>query len=202
MTKIAVVYYSTYGHNVKMAEAIAEGVRKVEGVTVDIFQVPETLSEEILGKMHAPPKAGHPAITPTKLTEYDGFLFGIPTRYGVWPAQWKTFLDATGQLWQSGGLHGKFGGVFTSTASQHGGIETTALTALTFFAHHGIIFVPLGYAKAFGELCTMTEVIGATPYGAGTLAGGDGSRQPSELELKVAGIQGENFALTVARSHK
>jgi len=201
MVKIAVVYYSTYGHNVKMAEAVAEGVRKIEGVTVDIYQVAETLSEEILGKMHAPAKAAYPVITGTKLTEYDGFLFGVPTRYGVWPAQWKTFLDSTGQLWQSGALHGKFGGLFVSTASQHGGIETTAFTALTFFTHHGIIFVPLGYAKAFGELCTLTEVIGASAYGAGTIAGGDGSRQPSELELKIARIQGENFAATVKKSH-
>lgn len=198
--KIAVIYYSTYGHITQLAEVIAEGVKK-SGAHVDIFQIRETLPDEVLEKMHAPPKASHPTIElATTLTEYDGFLFGIPTRYGVWPGQWKTFLDATGQVWQSGGLHGRFGGVFTSTASQHGGVETTAFNALTFFTHHGVNFVPLGYAKAFPQLTIMTEVMGASPYGAGTIAGGDGSRQPSELEKSICLIQGEYFANIVKKN--
>eukprot|EP01114_Cavostelium_apophysatum_P008368 TRINITY_DN207_c0_g1_i1.p1 TRINITY_DN207_c0_g1~~TRINITY_DN207_c0_g1_i1.p1 ORF type:complete len:211 (+),score=43.89 TRINITY_DN207_c0_g1_i1:101-733(+) len=198
VAKIAVIYYSTYGHNVKMSEAIAEAMRKNSDVTVDIFQVPETLSEEILGKMHAAPKADYPKIDAKKLTEYDGFIFSIPTRYGVWPAQWKAFLDSTGQVWASGGYQGKMAGVMTSTSSQHGGIETTAMTAVTFMAHHGIIYVPLGYSLCFPELTQMDEVCGATPYGGGTHTGGNGARQPSELELKVIGVQGEYFARTVA----
>jgi len=202
MAKIAVVYYSTWGHVLKLAETIAIGARKVAGAQVDIFQVQETLPEEVLGKMHAAPKAAYPVITPDELAKYDGFLFGIPTRYGVWPAQWKTFIDATGQNWAKGSYYGKFGGVFTSTASQHGGVETTGLTALTFFVHQGIIFVPLGYAKAFKDLSVLNEVIGASPYGAGTIAGGDGSRHVSALELQIAEIQGEEFAKVVVKHHK
>jgi len=199
MTKLAIVYYSTYGHITKLAETIAAGAHKVEGVTVDIYQVPETLPEDVLAKIHAPPKAAHPVASPQTLEGYDGFLLGIPTRYGVWPAQWKTFWDATGQIWQKGGYHGKVGGLFVSTASQHGGIETTALTALTVFAHHGITYVPFGYAEAFADLTVLTEVVGASPYGAGTHAGGDGSRQPSERELRIATQQGESFARTLKK---
>jgi len=197
--KIAVVYYSTYGHILQMAETVAEGVRK-GGAQVDIYQIPETLPEEVLEKMHAPPKAAHPLLElGTTLNDYDGFLFGIPTRYGIWPSQWKTFLDSTGQIWQSGSYHGKMAGVFTSTASQHGGIETTAFNALTFFSHHGILFVPFGYAKAFPELTNVDELVGGSPYGAGTIAAGDGSRQPSALEKTIAIKHGEHFAEMVKR---
>jgi len=202
MSKLAVVFYSLYGHTAKIAEAVAAGAKKIPGVTVDIYQIAETLSPEILQKMHAPAKTSHPIAAPDTLLDYDGFLLGIPTRYGVWPAQWKTFWDATGQIWSKGGYHGKMAGTFVSTASQHGGIETTALTALTSFVHHGIIYVPLGYAKAFGDLTTTSEVIGASAYGAGTIAGSDGKRQPSELELKLASLQGETFAATLAQYTK
>jgi len=202
MTKLAVVFYSLYGHTAKMAEAVAAGAKRISDVTVDIYQVPETLSTEVLQKMHAPAKTAHPIASPDTLLGYDGFILGIPTRYGVWPGQWKSFWDATGQIWSKGGYHGKMAGTFVSTSSQHGGIETTAFTALTTFVHHGIIYVPFGYAKAFGDLTTLTEVIGASPYGAGTCTGPDGSRWPSELELKLASQQGENFASTLAQYTK
>jgi len=198
MPKIAVIYYSTWGHVRTLAESVLEGVQKVPGVHANIFQVKETLPEEVLTKMHAAPKADYPIITPDELATYDGFLFGVPTRYGVWPAQWKSFLDSTGQLWSKGALHGKFGGVFTSTATQHGGIETTAFTALTFFAHQGIMFVPLGYKYCYPELSQFNEVCGGTPYGCGTHSG-DGSRKVSDLEKKVAVIQGESFAKVVEK---
>jgi len=201
MSKIAIVYYSTWGHVLKLAEAEAVGAKKT-GAHVDIFQVHETLPEDILQKLHAAPKAAYPVITPEELANYDGFLFGIPTRFGVWPAQWKTFLDSTGGQWAKGGYYGKFGGVFTSTASQHGGLETTGLTALTYFTHQGIIYVPLGYAKDFKEATTLTEIVGATPYGAGTIAGSDGSRQVTPLELQIAETQGEEFAKVVNHYHR
>ncbi|PRP81789.1 hypothetical protein PROFUN_10778 [Planoprotostelium fungivorum] len=201
MTKIAVIYYSMYGHVHTLAKAAIEGAKKVEGVTVDVFQIPETLPEEVLQKMHAPPKAEDvPVADPKTLLEYDGFLLGVPTRFGNFPAQWKTFFDATGQIWQSGGYHGKFAGVFTSTASQHGGQESTILATISTLAHHGIVYVPLGYAHSFAELTQLNEIAGGSPYGAGTIAGGDGSRQPSEIEKKVASIQGEQFAILVKKA--
>eukprot|EP01118_Nematostelium_gracile_P006912 TRINITY_DN2235_c0_g1_i7.p1 TRINITY_DN2235_c0_g1~~TRINITY_DN2235_c0_g1_i7.p1 ORF type:complete len:144 (-),score=53.65 TRINITY_DN2235_c0_g1_i7:237-668(-) len=140
--KIAIIYYSTWGHIATLAEEVKRGVEKESDVTVDIFQVSETLPTEVLTKMHAPEKRSHPIATPQTLLDYDAFLCGIPTRYGTWPAQWKNFWDATGQIWATGGYHGKLAGVFISTGSQHGGIESTGLTALTTFIHHGIIFVP------------------------------------------------------------
>lgn len=130
------------------------------------------------------------------------FLLGIPTRYGNFPAQWKTFWDQTGGLWQSGGLYGKMAGFFISTASQGGGQESTAISSMSTLAHHGIIYVPLGYAKAFGDQANMTEVHGGSPWGAGTFAGTDGSRMPTELELKVATVQGKTFWETVSQYKK
>jgi NAD(P)H dehydrogenase (quinone) len=128
------------------------------------------------------------------------FLFGIPTRYGNFPAQFKAFWDATGQLWANGSLTGKYAGVFISTASQGGGQESTAMNALSTFAHHGIIYVPLGYAHSFAQSSRLDEVHGGSPWGAGTFAGGDGSRQPSALELEIATIQGKMFWETVAKA--
>ena len=127
----------------------------------------------------------------------DAYLFGIPTRYGTMPTQWKTFWDATGALWAKGALVGKLAGTFFSTASQHGGQETTALTTVTHFAHHGMVYVPIGFTHK--NLTDNSEVIGGSPYGAGTIAGGDGSRQPSEKELEIALYQGEFFAKFVNR---
>ncbi|KAI9311157.1 flavoprotein-like protein [Dichotomocladium elegans] len=190
MPKVFIIIYTLYHHIYTLSEHVKKGLQS-KGIEVEVFQIPETLSEEVLEKMHAPAKPDIPIITVDKLKEADGFLFGIPTRFGTMPAQVKTFLDATGQLWSAGALAGKFGGIFFSTASQHGGQETTAFTTLTYFAHHGINYVPLGFANA--HLSDNTEVVGGSPYGAGTIAGGDGSRQPSEKEISIAVTQGENF---------
>ncbi|TMW62509.1 hypothetical protein Poli38472_005127 [Pythium oligandrum] len=192
MAKVAIIYYSTYGHIATVAEAIKEGVEKAEGVTATIYQVPETLSEEVLGKLHAAPKKDHPVATADTLKEYDGILFGFPTRFGSQPAQVKAFFDSTGGLWATGALVGKTAGLFFSTGTLGGGQETTAYTALPFFAHQGLTYVPLGYRSPL--LFNLEEVHGGSPWGAGTLAGADGSRQPSTLELDVAKVQGESFA--------
>jgi len=196
--KVAIVIYSLYGHVAKLAEAEKEGIEKAGG-SVTIYQIAETLPQEILTKMHAPPKPNYPIITPQELATFDAFVLGIPTRYGNFSAQWKTFWDATGQLWASGGLHGKYAGVFISTAGHGGGQESTALAAMSTLAHHGINFVPFGYSKAFGQLTNLNEVHGGSPWGAGTFAGGDGSRQPSALELEIAGIQGKTFYEAVSK---
>jgi len=137
---------------------------------------------------------------PAILEQYDAFLLGIPTRYGNFPAQWKTFWDKTGKQWSSGGFWGKYAGLFISTGTQGGGQESTAIAAMSTLAHHGIIYVPLGYAKTFQQASSLTEVHGGSPWGAGTFAAADGSRQPSELEIQVAELQGENFYLTVAKA--
>jgi len=193
--KVAVLTYSMYGHIDKLADAIEEGL-KAAAVTVSRFQFPETLAPEVLEKMHAPSKKTITALTdPTVLKEFDGFLFGFPTRYGRAPAQVSTFFDMTGGLWQAASLHGKFAGIFTSTASQHGGQETTALTTLPFFAHHGLIFVPLGYTNP--HLSDNSEVMGGSAWGASTIAGGDGSRQPNAKELDIATGQGKAFGAVV-----
>ncbi|KAM0349660.1 hypothetical protein ACHAPU_003489 [Fusarium lateritium] len=199
--RIAIVYYSMYGHIKAMAEAEKAGIEKAGG-TADLFQIPETLPEEVLAKMHAPPKPTEIATLsdPSQLEEYDAFLLGIPTRYGNFPAQWKAFWDQTGKQWASGGFWGKMAGIFVSTASQGGGQETTAQNAISTLTHHGIIYVPFGYAKAFGQMTDLSEVRGGSAWGAGTFAGADGSRQPSAKELEIAQIQGEHFYQTVANS--
>ncbi|GJN70566.1 quinone oxidoreductase [Purpureocillium lilacinum] len=199
--KIAIVYYSMYGHIRQLAEAEKKGIEKAGG-TADLYQIPETLSDDVLTKMHAPAKPTDvPVLSdPATLTQYDGFLLGIPTRYGNFPAQWKAFWDKTGGIWASGGFYGKFAGVFISTAGHGGGQESTAIASMSTLTHHGIIYVPLGYAKSFGQLTNLNEVHGGSPWGAGTFAAGDGSRQPTPLELEIANIQGENFYQTVARA--
>jgi len=198
--KIAIVYYSIYGHIRQLAQAELEGIQKAGG-TADIFQIPETLSSEVLGKMHAPAKdADVPVLSDaSKLEEYDAYLLGIPTRYGNFPAQCKTFWDTTGKQWQSGGFYGKMAGVFVSSATLGGGQESTVIAAMSTLAHHGIIYVPLGYARAFGLMANVTEVHGGSPWGAGTFSGADGSRQPTKLELELAATQGEVFYKTVAK---
>ncbi|KAI6753841.1 hypothetical protein HG530_013017 [Fusarium avenaceum] len=192
--RIAIVY---------LAEAEKAGIESVGG-TADLFQIPETLSTDVLAKMHAPPKPTDiPTLNdPAILESYDGFLLGIPTRFGNFPAQWKAFWDSTGKQWSSGGYSGKLAGLFISTASQGGGQEVTAHNAMSTLAHHGIIYVPLGYAKTFSQLTNLNEVHGGSPWGAGTLAGADGSRQPSSLELEIARIQGETFYACVERGTK
>ncbi|MCJ1306383.1 Minor allergen Alt a 7 [Agyrium rufum] len=189
--KIAIVFYSMYGHIHKLAEAEKAGIESAGG-TADLYQVQETLPAEVLSKMHAPGQSESiPFITPDKLEEYDAFLFGIPTRYGNFPAQWKAFWDATGKQWQTGAYSGKYAGLFISTASMGGGQESTPLATMSTLAHHGIIFVPLGYKHCFGQLAGLEEVRGGSAWGAGTFAGGDGSRQPTPLELEVATVQGK-----------
>ncbi|KZT20849.1 benzoquinone reductase [Neolentinus lepideus HHB14362 ss-1] len=196
--KVAIVIYTLYGHIAKLAEAVKAGIESAGG-EAKIFQVPETLSEDILKALYAPPKPAYPVIAPAELATFDAFLFGIPTRYGNYPAQWKAFWDATGQLWASGALAGKYAGLFVSSASPGGGQESTAIAVMSTLAHHGIIYVPLGYKSTFAQLTNLTELRGGSPWGAGTFAGGDGSRQPSALELEVATIQGKTFYETVAK---
>ncbi|GBG71368.1 hypothetical protein CBR_g8787 [Chara braunii] len=200
VTKVFVVYYSMYGHVAKLAESVKEGINSVAGCEAQVYQVPETLSPEVLGRMHAPPKpAGIPIITPTKLAEADGIVFGFPTRFGMMAAQMKAFFDSTGSLWQSQALAGKPAGIFISTGTQGGGQETTALTAITQLTHHGMIFVPVGYGFGAG-MFKMDEVRGGSPYGAGTFAGA-GDRMPTKLELDLALHQGKMLA-TVAKKLK
>ncbi|CAF3746570.1 unnamed protein product [Rotaria sp. Silwood1] len=201
-TRIHVIYYSMYGHIATMAKSVVKGVQAA-GAEVSLMQIPETLSQEVLNKMHAPEKdKSVPTITfgevgentvglEDALTNCDGILLGMPTRFGGMPAQVKAFWDATGGLWMKGGLVGKPIGVFFSTGTQAGGQETTALTSLTNFVHHGMIFVPIGYSCPLQT--NMSEIHGGSPYGAGTLASSDGSRQPTQLELQKAEYQGTYF---------
>ncbi|KAF8712849.1 hypothetical protein HU200_028622 [Digitaria exilis] len=182
-----------YGHAATLAEEIKRGAASVAGVEVKLWQVPETLSDEVLEKMSAPPKRDDvPVITPADLPEADGFLFGFASRFGMMPAQFKAFMDGTGGLWCEQKLAGKPAGFFCSTGCQGCGQETTALTGVTQLAHHGMIFVPRGYTFGAG-MFEMDEVKGGSPYGAGTYAG-EGSRVPSALELQQAFHQGKSFA--------
>lgn len=197
MPKVAIIIYTLYGHTRALAEAQKRGVEAAGG-EADIYQVPETLSEDILKALRAQPKPDYPIATLKTLEDYDAFLFGIPTRYGNFPAQWKAFWDATGGLWAKGALHGKVAGVFVSTGTG-GGNEVTAVNSLSVLAHHGIIYVPLGYKNAFAELSNVEEVHGGSPWGAGCIAGADGTRVPSELELRVNEIQGQTFFETVQK---
>lgn len=151
--------------------------------------------------MHAPPHdtSSIPDVTPDILTKYDAFLFGVPTRYGNYSAQWKAFIDHLGGLWMQGALHGKYFGLFVSTGTAGGGQETTAITSLSSWVHQGMIYVPLGYKNNFAQLANLEEVRGGSPWGAGTFSSGDGSRQPSPLELEICKIQGKTFHETVAK---
>lgn len=196
--KVAIIIYSMYGHIAAMAEAEKAGIESAGGEAT-IYQVPETLNDEVLAKLHAPPKKDYPVIQTSDLPQFDAFLFGIPTRYGNFPAQWKAFIDATGGLWQSGGLHGKYVGLFVSTSSMGGGQESTAIAAISTLAHHGMIYVTFGYAKAFDIFADLSEVRGGSPWGAGTFSGLDGSRMPSEKEKKLAEIQGAEFWKTISK---
>jgi len=196
--KIAIVFYSMYGHIKQLAEAEKKGIEAAGG-SADILQVAETLPQEVLDKMHAPPKSSYPVATAEKLLEYDAFLFGIPTRYGNFPAQWKAFWDRTGGVWMSGGYWGKYAGVFVSSGTPGGGQESTALAAMSTLSHHGIIYVPLGYKTAFPLLGNLEQVHGGSPWGAGTFAGADGSRQPSALEIEIAETQGKSFYGAVSK---
>jgi NAD(P)H dehydrogenase (quinone) len=164
-------------------------------------RVAETLPKEVLEKMGAPPQSSDIPIVddPSVLEPYDAFLIGIPTRYGNFPAQWKAFWDRSGKQWQTGGFYGKMAGLFVSSAGLGGGQESTAIAALSTLAHHGLIYVPFGYAKDFGTMIDLTEVHGGSPWGAGTFAGPDGSRQPTDKEKSLANTQGKAFYETVAK---
>ncbi len=194
--KIQIVFYSMYGHVYRMAEAVAEGARRVEGVEVSLSQVPELVPEKILEESGA--KAARSAFThipvakPEQLAEADAVIFGTPTRFGNMTAQMRNFLDQTGGLWMKGALVGKVGSVFTSTATQHGGQETTITSFHTTLLHHGMVIVGVPYSEP--ALTNMSEISGGTPYGASTLANSDGSRKPSENELAIARFQGEHVA--------
>ncbi|KAJ4979254.1 hypothetical protein NE237_010034 [Protea cynaroides] len=187
-TKLYVIYYSLYGHVGIMAREVHRGANSVQGVEATLWQIPETLPERVLEKMKAPPKADDvPMISPEQLVEADGFLFGFPSRFGMMAAQCQAFFDSSHELGDSHALAGKPAGIFWSTGFHGGGQENTALTAITQLAHLGILFVPLGYTFGNG-MFEMNEVKGGSSYGAGTYAG-DGSRQPTELELQQAFYQ-------------
>jgi len=194
--KIQIIFYSMYGHIHKMAEAVAEGAREVEGAEVALYQVAELVPEASLERTGA--KAARqvfahiPEAVPDQMAEADAIIFGTPTRFGNMCAQMRNFLDRTGQLWARGGLVGKVGSVFTSTASQHGGQETTITSFHTTLLHHGMIIVGVPYTEE--RLLNMTEISGGSPYGASTLAGSDGSRQPTDNELAIAKFQGRRVA--------
>ncbi|MDV6342952.1 NAD(P)H:quinone oxidoreductase [Nitrosomonas sp. Is37] len=192
MTKILVLYYSMYGHIETMAKAVAEGARSVEGTEITIKRVPELMPEEVARKVGAKLDQAAPIATVDELPSYDAIIFGTPTRFGNMCAQMRNFLDQTGRLWLSGSLIGKVGSVFTSTASQHGGQETTITSFHSTLLHQGMIIVGVPYSCQ--EILNMSEITGGSPYGASTLADSDGSRQPSENELKVARFQGIHVA--------
>lgn len=197
--KIAIIFYSMYGHIHQLADAEKAGIEAVGG-KADLYQIPETLSQEVLQRMHAAPRSETiPNITPEKLQEYDAFLFGIPTRYGNFPAQWKAFIDHTGKQWMEGSLWGKYAGFFISTGTPGGGQESTCIAAMSTLAHHGIIYVPLGYKTVMPILSDLSAARGGSPWGAGTFAGADGSRQPSKMELELATLQGKAFYEAVSK---
>ncbi len=192
MTKVLVVYYSMYGHIETMAKAVAEGAGKVEGTEVTLKRVPELMTKEQAENAGAKLDQDAPLASPQELADYDAIIFGTPTRYGNMCAQMRQFLDQTGGLWAKGKLIGKVGSVFTSTGSQHGGQETTLTSFHTNLFHFGMVVVGVPYSVP--ELTNMDEITGGTPYGASTLAGADGSRQPTENEVKIARFQGEHVA--------
>lgn len=191
MAKILVLYHSMYGHIETMAQQVAEGAGSVAGVEVTIKRVPETMPEELFRKAGGKVDQVAEVATPAELAEYDAIIFGTPTRFGNMSGQMRNFLDQTGGLWAKGALAGKVASVFTSTGTG-GGQEMTITSTWTTLAHHGMVIVPIGYTTP--ELFDISEVRGGTPYGASTIAAGDGSRQPSAVELKIARHQGETVA--------
>lgn len=200
-TKIQVVFYSMYGHVHRLAEAVAAGAREVPDADVTLHQVPELVPDDVLEKSGA--KAARAAFArvpfakPEQLAEADAIIFGAPTRFGNMCAQMRNFLDQTGGLWMKGALIGKVGSVFTSTASQHGGQETTITSFHSTLLHQGMIIVGVPYSEQ--RLLNMDEITGGTPYGASTITRGDGSRQPSENELAIARFQGKHVATIAAQ---
>ena len=195
MAKVLILYYSAYGHIETMAQAVAEGVR-AGGASVDIKRVPELVPEDVARKSHYKLDQPAPVATIAELADYDAIIVGTPTRFGNMSAQMRNFFDQTGGLWAKGALAGKVASVFTSTGTG-GGQEMTITSTWTTLAHHGMIIVPIGYTTP--ALFDVSQVGGGTPYGASTIAGGDGSRQPDERELGIARHQGEYVAKIAAR---
>jgi NAD(P)H dehydrogenase (quinone) len=200
MAKILVLYYSMYGHVETMAAAEAEGARSVPNVEVTVKRVPETLPEDIAAKHGVKLDQPAPVATPDELANYDGIIFGAPTRFGNMAAQMRNFLDQTGGLWVKGLLVGKVGSVFTSTGTQHGGQETTITSFHSTLLHQGMVIVGVPYSCS--GLVNMTEITGGSPYGASTLAGTDGKRQVSANELDIARFQGKHVAEIVAKLNR
>jgi NAD(P)H dehydrogenase (quinone) len=196
MSKVLVLYYSSYGHIEKMAQAVAEGAREA-GAQVDIKRVPELVPEDVAKKSGFKLDQAAPIATVDDLPNYDAIILGVPTRFGNMPAQMKNFLDQTGGLWMKGALIGKVGSVFASSATQHGGQESTILSTHTVLLHQGMVIVGLPYS--FQGQMGVKEVTGGSPYGATTIADGDGSRQPSENELAGARFQGRHVADIAAK---
>jgi NAD(P)H dehydrogenase (quinone) len=198
MAKVLVLYHSAYGHIEAMAEAVAQGAREA-GAEVDIRRVPETVPAEIAKASHFKLDQVAPVATVDELANYDAIIVGVGTRFGRMASQMASFLDQAGGLWARGALHGKVGGAFTSTATQHGGQETTLFSIITNLMHFGMVIVGLDYGHA-GQM-TLDEITGGSPYGATTIAGGDGSRSPSENELTGARYQGRKVAETAIKLH-
>jgi len=196
MAKVLVLYHSFYGHIEAMASAVADGVRQVDGCTVDIKRVPETVPQDVFAKSGG--KANQPAAVakPEELANYDAIIFGTGTRFGNMTGQMRNFLDQTGGLWMSGALVGKVGSVFCSSATQHGGQESTILTFIPTLLHQGMIYVGLPYAEQ--RQMGLDEIKGGSPYGASTITGGQGERMPSQQELGMASFQGKHVA-TIAK---
>ncbi len=199
MAKVLVLYYSSYGHIAQMAQAAVEGARAVAGTEVTLKRVPETMPEEARRAAHFKEEPNIPLASPDELANYDAILFGVPTRFGNMPGQMKNFLDQTGGLWMKGALVGKVGSVFSSSATQHGGQESTILTTHTVLLHQGMIIVGLPYS--FQGQMGVSEVMGNSPYGASTIAGGDGSRQPSAIELEGMRFQARHVAEIARKLH-
>ncbi|MBP2238457.1 NAD(P)H dehydrogenase (quinone) [Sinorhizobium kostiense] len=196
MAKVLVLYYSAYGHIEKMAYAVAEGARSA-GADVDVKRVPELVPEDVAKASHYKIDQAAPVATVEELVEYDAIIFGAGTRYGTVASQLRNFIDQTGGLWAKGKLVGKVGSAFTSSATQHGGQESTILGLIPTMMHHGMVVVGLPYA--FQGQMGVEEVKGGSPYGASTITGGDGSRQPSEVELDAARFQGAHVARIAAK---
>ena len=196
MTKVLVLYYSSYGHIETMATAVAEGVREAGGEAT-VKRVPELVPREVAEKSYFKLDQAAPIATVDELPEYDAIIFGTGTRFGNMTAQMRNFLDQTGGLWAKGALIGKVGSVFTSTATQHGGQESTILTFIPTLMHHGMVVVGLPYS--FGAQTGLGEILGGSPYGAATITGGDGSRMPSETELAGARFQGAHVTRIAAK---
>jgi NAD(P)H dehydrogenase (quinone) len=196
MAKILVLYYSTYGHIERMAQAVAEGARE-GGCETDIKRVPELVPKEVAEKSGYKLDQAAPIATVDELPDYDGIVFGCGTRFGVMASQMRNFIDQTGSLWAKGSLVGKVGSAFTSSATQHGGQESTILTMIPTLLHQGMVVVGLPYA--FQGQMIMNEITGGSPYGASTITGGDGKRMPSENELAGARFQGRHVAQVAAK---